>query len=304
MNTSWKELAVVVSQSIAELISDKLIEYGSQGTIFETIEELPDHTKILAYYPEETELDTLILHIQHYAQSLQELGENIGQLQFMSQHIDDRDWKSEWKHYFKPTRIGQHLVIKPSWESFEQQSSDLVIEIDPGMAFGTGLHASTRLAAALLEEYMPQDVDVLDVGVGSGILSIAAACLGAQYVLGVDVDAEAVEIARDNVSKNGRLCEEKFQRKKGCIELQVGSLDSLDISREFECIVMNIRPNIIIPLLPYAETFLRTGGAIIISGILEEEGPDLLHEIRHIGYVAHKQRVEDGWIAYVLSKLS
>ena len=302
MNKSWKEFSVVASQAIADLVSDKLIEYGAQGTVFETIQDLPDHTKIIAYYPEDIDLDVLIQQIRQYLESLKELGQATGQIDFTSQRIDDRDWSSVWKQYFKPTRIGRHLVIKPSWEPFEKQPSDVVIEIDPGMAFGTGLHASTRLAVTLLEDYIPPDGDVLDVGVGSGILSIAAARLGAKYVLGVDVDAEAIEIARENVYKNFHLSHED-RLKKDCIELRVGSLDSLDISREFECIVMNIRPNIIVPLVPYAETFLQTGGALIVSGILEEEGPDLLHEIRTFGFVTHEHLVEDGWIAYVLSKM-
>ena len=127
----------------------------------------------------------------------------------------------------------------------------VVIELDPGMAFGTGLHASTRLAIVLLEQYMRADSSVLDVGVGSGILSLVAARLGANYVLGVDIDEEAVRIARENVRKNCRTCAGNSSSDR-CIELQVGSIDSLDISRHFDCILMNIRPNIIVPLLPYA----------------------------------------------------
>ncbi len=302
MNKAWQELAVVIGQTVADLIADKLIEYGAQGAVFEAVEDQPDHTKVLAYYPEDADLNELIQRIQRYLNSLQELGEKIGQPRFLSHPVADQDWNTVWKQYFTPARIGQHLVIKPSWESFEAHPSDIVIEIDPGMAFGTGLHASTRLAITLLEEYIPPEGDVLDVGVGSGILSIVAARLGATYVLGVDIDAEAVTIARENVCKNFRLCAEN-QVKEHCIDLRVGSLDSLNIAREFECIVMNIRPNIIVPLIPYAETFLRTGGALIVSGVLEEEGPDLLHQIRSLKFIAHKHLVKEGWIAYVLSKV-
>ncbi len=302
MNEHWREISVIASQGIAELLSDKLIEYGSQGTVFEEIPELPDHCKIIACYPESADIKQLINHLRQYLDNLQQLGETIGQVEIRTGVIDDRDWNAAWKRFFKPIRIGKHLVIKPSWETFEPQCDDLVIELDPGMAFGTGLHASTRLTMTLLEQYMCPGSAVLDVGVGSGILSIAAARLGAQYVLGVDTDEEAVAIARENVLKNSRG-NISHKSVKEHIELRVGSIDTLEISQQFDCIVMNIRPNIIVPLVPYAATFLQTGGALIVSGILEEEGADLLHEIRNFEFIEHHHVTEEGWIAYVLSQV-
>ena len=302
MKEQWTELSVVVSQAGAELVSNKLIEYGSQGTVFEDVPETSGLCKIIAYYPESGDIENIRQQLQHYLDELQQLGERIEASEIHTAVITDPDWNSSWKEFFKPNRIGERIVIKPSWEIFDAQPSDIIIELDPGMAFGTGLHASTRLAIALLEQYLRADSSVLDVGVGSGILTLVAARLGADYVLGVDVDAEAVEIARENVRKNSQFCTDNPALGR-CIELEVGSIDTLDISRQFDCILMNIRPNIIVPLLPYAATYLQTGGALIVSGILEEEGPDLLHEIRAFNFISHQQFTEDGWVAYVLSQV-
>lgn len=302
MKEQWTELSVIVSQNVAELASNKLIEYGSQGTVFEDVPESAGLNKIIAYYPESSDVDDIRRQLQHYFDELQQLGERVEASEIHAALITNPDWGSSWKEFFKPSRVGERVVIKPSWEIFDAHPSDVVIELDPGMAFGTGLHASTRLAIALLEQYLRADSSVLDVGVGSGILSLVAARLGANYALGVDIDEDAVAIARENVRKNCQLCTGGSELG-GCIELKVGSIDTLDISRQFDCILMNIRPNIIVPLLPYAATYLQTGGALIVSGILEEEGPELLHEIRAFNFISHQQLTEDGWIAYVLSQV-
>ena len=139
------------------------------------------------------------------------------------------------------------------------------------------------------------------MGVGSGILSLAAALLGAEYVLGVDVDADAVAIAQENVRVNVLLFPERTDLQKR-IELRVGSLDILPIRQTFDRVLMNIRPNVILSLMPYAAGLLQTGGKLILSGILEEEGPELLDNLRSFEFVLQHQLVADGWIAYLLSR--
>ena len=303
MNEQWREIIITTSRLAADAISDKLIELGSQGTVFEDHVTDPERCRIKAYYAQSLDIKPLITQIEEYLEILQANGIPVGKTKIVSEVIESVDWSSNWKQYFKPLRVGEHFVIKPSWESFECQSEDIVVEIDPGMAFGTGLHASTRLMLMLLEHYMRPENMVLDVGVGSGILSIAAAHLGARYVLGVDIDAEAVDIARENVRKNARVSSQQETLEKR-IELQVGSLDTLTISRKFDCIMMNIRPNIILPLFSYATAYLQTGGALMISGILEEEGPELINQLKEFDFIVQDHVVEDGWIAYVLSEIS
>lgn len=296
------EIAVVTSKEAADLISNRLIELGSQGTVFEDHPDDATAYLVKAYYLLSLNTDKLVEQLERYLRELEQLGIDVGNGEVISKWIENLDWRSNWKHYFKPVRVGKNLVIKPPWETFDRCSSDIVIDIEPGMAFGTGLHASTRLALALLEHYLRKGDNVLDIGVGSGVLSIAAAYLGADYVLGVDIDAEAVAIARENVQRNASDSDQE-PLLHNRIELLVGSIDTLPIARQFDCIVMNLRPNIILPLIPYVKAFLQTGGAIITSGILEAEGVKLVHDVRIFDLLVQNHLVEKGWIAYVLSEM-
>ncbi len=302
MNEKWMEIVIATSKEAAEVISNRLIELGSQGTIFEDHPDDASACLVKAYYPQSIHAGELVEQLQRYFRELEQLGVTIGKGEVLSKWIENIDWSSNWKQYFKPVRVGKHLVIKPPWETFDRQPADIAIDIEPGMAFGTGLHASTRLALALLEHYIRKGDSILDIGVGSGILSIAAARLGADYVLGVDIEAEAVAIARENVQRNASGSDQEPSTRNR-IELLVGSIDTLPISGQFECIIMNLRPNIILSLIPYVKAFLQTGGAIILSGILEEEGAELVHDVRFFDIIVQNHLVEEGWIAYVLSEM-
>lgn len=301
MHNTWTEISVVTSQEVADAVSNTLIELGSQGTVFEDFPGDPNACCVKAYYPQLFNEEGLINHIREYLGELEQLGINIGKGQIGWKSLDTTDWSSNWKQYFKPVRAGKHLIIKPSWEPFDKEPSDIVIEIDPGMAFGTGLHASTQLSLTFLERYVKNDSAVLDVGTGSGILSIAAARLGARYVLGVDIDAQAVAIARENVRANA--CDTQREHPiHNRIELSVGSINTLPISRQFNCIVMNIRPDVIRALISHAKPLLEQEGIIILSGILEEEGSQLVHDLSPHDLFVREQRVEEGWIGYVMHK--
>jgi ribosomal protein L11 methyltransferase len=300
MTEVWIEIAVVTSLAVAEVIANRLMELGSQGTVAEDQPNNPNACTIKAYYPQSIEKSDVLERIRQYLEELKQLGEDIGRGEILTKSLEPTDWSSDWKRYFKPFRVGEHLVIKPSWEPFDTEVTDLVIEIDPGMAFGTGLHASTRLALRLLEQYMHKGDKVLDVGAGSGILGITAARLGAGYVLGVDMDAEALAIARENVRRNA-LELNPAHLDQPYVELLVGSLDTLPIAGKFDCVVMNIRPNVIVQLMPYVKSLLQTGGAMVISGILEEEGAELISNLAG-EFSVQNSLIEEGWIAYVLSE--
>jgi ribosomal protein L11 methyltransferase len=302
MDEQWTEITIVTTHEAADIISDKLHECGFQGTVFEDRDDDLEVCAIKLYYPGHGQEDALHRQVQQCLDEIRQSGVNIGKAEINVAPLNQTDWGSAWKKFFKPLRVGNRLVIKPSWEPFEARPDDIIIEIDPGMAFGTGLHASTRLCLRLLEQHIRPGDTVLDVGVGSGILSIAAARLGAAYVQGVDVDPDAVDIARENIRLNAQTFgpQESFADR---VEVLVGSIDTLSMMEKFDCIVMNIRPNIILPLIPYAEAVLQTGGALIISGILEEEGAELIHEVRSFDLLVHNHLEEDGWIAYILSQM-
>ena len=253
MNSMWHEVVVVVSQTAADLLSEKLIELGSQGTVFDDHKDDSNLRKVRAYYPTSVNIEAIIGEITHYLNILQTNDIPVGKVDIRSTLLEDADWNTQWKQFFHPTRVGEHFIIKPSWEDVMAQPDDLIIEIDPGMAFGTGLHASTRLMLRLMEQYLRPGNMVLDVGVGSGILTIAAARLGASYVYSVDIDAEAIGIARENVTRNSHITSQ-VSALEDRIELEVGSLDTIRVAERFDCILMNIRPNIVLPLIPYAQS--------------------------------------------------
>lgn len=297
----WLELSIITSAEAAEALSDQLLEYGSQGAALEDMPNHPDWKMVKGYFEAAVDLEALQADIRAYLRALHAAGLECGPGEMTTATIAEQDWSSNWKQYFTPLRVGRHLVIKPSWEAFDPGPDDVVIDIDPGMAFGTGLHESTRLCLHFLEQYVRPGARVVDVGTGSGILSLAAARLGAETVIGLDVDADAVAIARDNVAANAARFDPSLTQR---IHLRVGSLDTIRTGDTFDCILMNIRPNVIVPLIPYAERLLQTGGALILAGILEEEGDDLIHTIRHAyNLLVHEQKVEGDWIAYVLSHM-
>ncbi len=205
---------------------------------------------------------------------------------------DDEDWKHKWKEYFKPLHITDRMVVKPSWEPYEKQPGELVIEIDPGMAFGTGTHPTTSLCIKLLEEYISSGRPaVLDIGCGSGILTIAAALLGAEEVLGVDIDPVAVEVAEQNL---------KLNNMNGSVRVIAGDLtEGLDFQADI--IVANLMANLVIMLSIYAPTHLKPNGIFISSGILVEKKQEVVSAMEALGFNTISVLEEGEWCAVVAS---
>ena len=202
---------------------------------------------------------------------------------------DDEDWKHKWKKYFKPTHITESIVVKPSWDTYEQKGSEIVIEIDPEMAFGTGTHPTTSLCIKLLEEYIDsEETKVLDIGCGSGILSIAAALLGAGEVLGIEIDPVAVKVAEKNVKSN--RVDEKVRILQG--DLTFG------IEYEANVIVANLMAELIIELSKHISKHLKHGGVFIASGILTEKKEGLISAMERLGFTVSSY-IDGEWCALV-----
>jgi ribosomal protein L11 methyltransferase len=212
--------------------------------------------------------------------------------------VREEDWAHAWKKFYKPMRVGRRVVLKPSWEEFEAQAGDLMIVLDPGMAFGTGLHPSTRLCIAALEEYVRPGDAVLDVGAGSGVLSIVAASLGAGFVLATDIDTLAVRVAQENVALNGLEGQARI-----CVEH--GSVPA-EMAGRFAVIVVNILPEVIVRLFdggygnpPLAQP-LRPGGAMILSGILQERADIVVEAAERHGLRLVDRKQEGDWAALIV----
>ena len=210
-----------------------------------------------------------------------------GRLELEMKDVDEEDWSNAWKKYYHPVQVGEHLVVCPSWEAYDRQPDDVVLTLNPGMAFGTGTHDTTRLCMELLEKYItPQDT-VLDVGCGSGILAITAALLGANKIIGCDIDEVAVKVAGENAALNG---------VQDRIAFHQGDLTS-QVEGSFQIICANIVADVIIRLSEDAGRYLAKDGIFITSGIIDTREQDVLNALEQNGFQVIERRTSGGWVA-------
>ncbi len=222
---------------------------------------------------------------------------HLAQLRAMStprtRELAEEDWAEAWKKYYTILHLGQHLVIKPSWLDYTPKESDLVIELDPGMAFGTGLHPSTRMCMIALEKYLTGTPHVLDVGTGSGILAITAAKLGAREILALDTDFVAVETAKRNVA---------FNHAEHIVRIEHGTLDRKKHCNQFDLVCINILAEVICDLAPALASALHSSGTIIASGILASKMEEVVEALNAVGIATIETMQEEDWVALIGSK--
>lgn len=213
---------------------------------------------------------------------------------------DDSEWLYKWQEYFKPARVGERIVVKPSWEEYTPAEGDLVIEMDPGMAFGSGLHETTSMCIRALEKCVVKDNSggahsagrVLDVGTGTGILAIAAVMLGADEALGIDIDTDAVRVAEENIAHNGL---------SDRITVQYGDLtEGVDYTADI--ITANLMADLVIRLTPAAAEHLVEGGVYITSGILDTKEETVSGAIRDAGFIIEQVLHDGEWCAVIARK--
>lgn len=218
-------------------------------------------------------------------------GVDLGPLTVETSIEDDSQWRDNWKEYFKPKKVGERIVVKPTWYDYDAKPGELIIELDPGMAFGTGTHETTSLCLRLMEKYMQPKDKVLDVGCGSGILSIAGALLGASQVLGVEIDPVAVDVARENISLNGAA---------EVAKAQYGDLTE-GIDFKADVIVANLMADLVIMLSADVAKHLLPGGRYISSGILIEKRDQVAQAIKDSGFEIVEIKEDGMWCAIVAS---
>ena len=275
MQKEWIQLAYEVPDAMVDTIAEFLIELSSTGVgidnrtldtfSLDSLEETP--TKMVtAYFQSDELLDERIRDIKAF---LVENGSNFPGFTYQDPtitRITDEDWSTSWKEHFKPLRVGKHLVVKPTWEDFPAGPEDILLNIDPGMAFGTGTHPTTMLCLTVLEKMLSglrtrgKSLTVLDVGTGSGILTIAAAKLGISHISAVDIDPEAVKVAQENCLLNGvteQVC--------------VSDTPLAMISDSFDIVLANILAEDLVRMAPELIAHLNPGGLLILSGILIEK---------------------------------
>ncbi len=212
--------------------------------------------------------------------------------EMVSEEVNDSSWADGWKKYFKCTEIGEKLVIRPSWEEYNNVTGRKVLSIDPGAAFGTGTHATTSLCLGILEKYVDENSTLLDIGCGSGILGIAGLLLGAQRAVGVDIDAQSVKVAKENAEING---------VSDKIELMVGDLAE-KVTGKYNIVCANIVADVIIKLLENVADFMTEDGLLMTSGIIDIREQDVTAAFKKFGFEIVERHTKDNWCAFVCRK--
>ncbi|MEF9960407.1 MAG: 50S ribosomal protein L11 methyltransferase [Niameybacter sp.] len=303
------QIAIETTRDAVEAISYFLVEEMSGGVeicdpqdvvsqdrtqvIFDLIDESllsedMDTVVVKAYFSTEIDVEEKVEaikgHLKHISEFL-----NVGTGKITLLDIPEEKWANEWKKYYKPVKLGDHIVIKPKWEDYEAATDDLIIEMDPGMAFGTGTHETTAMCAELVEKYMQPNQTIVDIGTGSGILGIIAAKMGAEHVIGVDIDPVAVRVAKENVAYNH--VEDKM-------EVYAGNLIDV-VKQKGNIVVSNIIADVIIMLAEQVNEVIEEDGLWIASGIIEMRKEDVLAalEKNHFEIVEIHQQRE--WLAIV-----
>lgn len=276
MKKKWAQVSCRVPAEMVDALAEYLIKMSGNGVgidnlvldtfTLDTLEEAPIKT-VTAYFPADDLLDDRVREIEAY---LAENGTQFPGFVYRKpsiDHITEEDWSSSWKEHFKPLRIGRRLVVKPTWEDFSPNTGDIVLELDPGMAFGTGTHPTTMLCLSILENLFSTDHGevmmprtVLDVGTGSGILSIASAKLGAGHVTAIDIDPEAVRVANENCALNG---------VSSVVSVSDTPLEK--IPGVFDVVLANILAEDLVKLAPELTRRLKPGACMVLSGILVEK---------------------------------
>jgi ribosomal protein L11 methyltransferase len=240
---------------------------------------------VVGFLPEDERLDSRRLRLE---EEVSRLGNHLGLIYRISyRQVDEQDWAESWKAFFWPQKVGSRIVVKPSWRGYSAGPGEIVIEVDPGMAFGTGTHPTTALCIQLIESYLEPEDSFLDVGTGSGILMAAGGKLGAKLVCGSDRDETAVRIAAENLRRNGI--------DRSCICLTQGFLAEAFKAR-FDIIAANILTHVIVDLLDDIPRLLKKKGIFICSGIIDANKDLVIGKMKDIGFDDLEIRHQEGWV--------
>ncbi|MBR4038635.1 MAG: 50S ribosomal protein L11 methyltransferase [Clostridia bacterium] len=305
----WLETVVHTTTMGADIVSEVLMNAGAVGTSIEdrydvtsskkedgmwdmideeVLAKMSEDVLVKAYFKNDASVQEIMLLVREKLAELKrfDMGFDIGSLALENQNVQEQDWAENWKKYYKPFRAGERLVIKPSWEAYEEKEGDLVLELDPGMAFGTGTHETTFMCMEQLEKYVTPGCKTIDVGCGSGILGLAAAKLGSDDVLAIDLDELAVKVAAENTVKNGLA--DKVRVVHG---------DLLEKADEMaDVIVANIIADVICFLCGPAKKHLLPGGTFICSGIIREREDDVQTALAAAGYEVCNRLAKGSWV--------
>lgn len=309
----WTEIKVETASESVEAISNFMMEAGASGVAIEDALDIENfqsdqygelldeenfaHIKegalVMAYFPETTFLPEILPIIREQILQLPSFGLAIGKNVLTISEVAESNWATAWKKYYHPVRITKYLTVVPSWETYQpENNSEHIIRLDPGMAFGTGTHPTTRLSLQALETVSRGGETVLDVGTGSGVLSIASKYLGAKQVYAYDLDEVAVASAKENMALNPIA-----------YDVQVSANDLLkNVSIQADIIVANILADIIVLMVEDAWHLLKNNGKLIVSGIIQNKKELILQKTKAVGFVVEQIYQQEDWYAIILRK--
>ena len=305
MDGTWIEVRVITKSEALEPVSGIFYSLDCKGVAIEDPEDILGREQgpltwdfadinvlehkgkvavVKAYFAEEDNIEEILGYVNEKLVELKEMGIDLGEAKVEHEKMYEEDWANTWKQYYKPSKVGEKIVVKPIWEEYEEKEGELVVNLDPGMAFGTGTHETTRMCIQALEKYVKEESTVFDVGCGSGILSIAAAKLGAKLAVGVDLDPVAVESSIENVGYNNL----------NNIEILHGNLVEV-IDGKADIVVANILAEIICILTDDVKRVMKDGGVFITSGIIHDRVDMVCEKLEATGFEVIEKNRDGEW---------
>lgn len=218
-----------------------------------------------------------------------------GRLEIETDGLNEEDWANNWKKYYHPIEIGEKILIKPVWEDIDENTDRIVFNIEPGLSFGTGSHETTQLCLETLEKYIKPGMKVLDLGCGSGILSVIALLLGAQSAVAVDIDPNAVDIAYENAERNG-IGRDRYTVYAGNILTDTNIQNAIS-EQEYDIVLANIVADVIIALAPAAKKYMKDSGTFITSGIISDRAEEVRDALINTGFEIVSERSKKDWVS-------
>lgn len=307
----WYEIRISTTDEASDAVSEMLTSMGAGGVAIqdpfdikkeilkpntldyadeEFLASLGEDVIIQAYFQSGLDINELLNDVNSGLKNIAQFL-NVGKGLEGYGEVDDEDWSTAWKKYYKPFKLTDRIVIKPTWEEYTTEAGEIIIEMDPGMAFGTGTHETTQMCSILLDKYMTDSTEVLDVGCGTGILSIIAAKLGAEKVEAIDIDEVAVKVAKENIEINNESG--KIEAFKAILQ------DFQQGDKKYDIIVANIIANVIIDLASLIPYYLKKNSLFITSGIIKERKQEVIDACIKSGMSLIETLEKGEWVAMV-----
>lgn len=288
----WNELVITVNNEAVDASINILMENGAGGVQIDDTNGL-ENVDIITYFPDNFPVMELIPELEVKIKNLEKFGLTVGQGKVKVTNMGNDTWVDVWKKYYHPVRLTRYLTIVPSWEEYTpSQKDEKIIRLDPGRAFGTGTHPTTLLALQALESYIRGDESLIDVGTGSGVLSIAAKYFGAGDVYAYDIDDDAVSAAKENLDLN------PISK-----DVHIAANDLLNgIDKKVDVIVANILAEVIELLIPQARKVLKDGGLFITSGIIFDKKDKILEQLQDAGFIIDEILNKKDWFSIAAHK--